>query len=312
MASMPTFGFIVGSPRSGTTWLQLLLLQDPRAVSVQETHVFSEWITPLVVRTRSDRARGRNVGLSALFDDDEVLEIARSVFQPIVDRALSERPDASVFVEKTPAHVRHAGTIVELYPDARFVEVVRDPRAVAASLIAASRTWGRSWAPSDAAGAARRWKNAVRAGDELRDVTPHLVRVRYEDLTTDGPATLLGVMQLLGLSADLDHCQGLFELCAVERLGDGGVTKPVGMSGDVSGTARNASAAGWSDELDRASIRTIEAMCADEMAELGYEPTGGKGIIPPLPLVTGSAKAAARRALNAVATASTAAARKVR
>jgi len=312
MASMPTFGFIVGSPRSGTTWLQLLLLQDPRVVSVQETHVFSEWIAPLVKATRSDRARGRVVGLSALFDDDQILEMGRSLFQPIVDRALQERPDAAVFVEKTPAHVRQAETIVELYPDARFIELVRDPRAVAASLIAASRTWGRSWAPSDAAGSARRWRNAVRAGDQLRDLTPHVVRVRYEDLTSDGPATLLGVMELLGLPADLDHCRRLFELCAVERLGDGRVEKPLGMSGNVAGTARNASAAGWRDELDRANIRTIEAICGDEMAALGYDLAGGDGKVPPLPLVTGSAKAAVRRALDGVATASTAAARKVR
>src|SRR6056297_1379313 len=126
MASMPTFGFIVGSPRSGTTWLQLLLLQDPRAVSVQETHVFSEWIGPLVRGVRADRARERSVGLSALFDDEQVLEIARSVFEPIVDRALRERPAATVFVEKTPSHLHQAATIVELYPDARFIEVVRD------------------------------------------------------------------------------------------------------------------------------------------------------------------------------------------
>ncbi len=292
--------------------MQLLLLQDPRAISVQETHVFSEWIGPLIERTRADRARGRNVSLSALFDDEELLDVARSLFDSIVDRALRERPDASVFVEKTPSHVRHGATIVELYPDARFIEVVRDPRAAAASLIAASRTWARSWAPSDAVGAARLWRADVRAGAGLRDLTPQVVRVRYEDLTSDGPATLLGVMQLLGLPADHDHCQRLFELCAAGRVGDGRVEKPIGMKGDVAGTVRNAAAGGWREELDRADIRTIETICSAEMAELGYEPMGGDSIVPPLPLVTGSAKAAVRRALTAVATASTAAAGKVR
>ena len=88
--------------------------------------------------------------------------------------------------------------------------------------------------------------------------------------------------------------------------------KPLGMSGHVAGTARNADAAGWRAELDRGNIRTIESICGDEMAELGYERVGGDGIVPPLPLVTGSAKAATRRALAAVASASNTAAKKIR
>ncbi len=310
MAS-PTLGFIVGCPRTGTTWLQLLLLQDPRVVSVQETHVFTEWIDPLVTATRAERARSRNVGLGALYDDDEVLDLARGLFEPIVARALVERPDATVFVEKTPGHLHRVATIVDLYPRARIVEIVRDPRAVVASLLAAERTWGSSWAPSDAAAASRQWRNSVRAGNGLADFSERVLRVRYEDLAADGPATLMRVMALLDLPADAGHCQRLFEMCAVDRLGDGEVTKPLGMSGNVAETARNGHVEGWRDELDRAQVRTIETICADEMVSLGYEPDDGGGVLPPLPLITGSAKAAGRRAFDAVASASAAAAQRI-
>lgn len=310
MAS-PTLGFIVGCPRSGTTWLQLLLLQDSRVASVQETHVFTEWIEPLMTTTRSERAQDRNVGLGRLFDDEQMLDIARGLFEPIMARALTERPDATVFIEKTPGHLRSAATIIDLYPQARFVEIVRDPRAVVASLLAASRTWGRSWAPTDVAAASRLWRNALQTGNRLQDLSENVLRVRYEDLATDGPATLLGVMALLDLSADLEHCRRLFEMCAVDRLLDGAVTKPLGMSGNINETVRNADVEGWRNDLDRAQVRTIEAICDDEMVRLGYEPDGG-GVLPPLPLVTGSAKAVGRRALSAVANASAAAARHTR
>ena len=102
MSARTELAFIVGSPRSGTTWLQMLLLQHPTIVSVQETHVFSEWISPLLSTTSRQREAGRNVGLSAILDHDQMLDMARSIYGAVIDRAVAGHPDAGVFVEKTP------------------------------------------------------------------------------------------------------------------------------------------------------------------------------------------------------------------
>lgn len=281
----------------------MLLLQHPAIVSVQETHVFSEWITPLLSTTSRQRDAGRTVGLSAILDNDQMVDIARSIYGAVVDRAVDGHPDARVFVEKTPGHVRFVRSILELYPDAKILHVARDPRATVASIVAASQSWGRSWAPSDVASAARLWRRAVVAGLEIPQLTDRTMVVRYEDLTADGPAVLLGVLRALGIASDVEECRGFVAACTPEALAGGDVEGPTGMRGPVADTARRAVADGWRTELSPAEVRAIEWICRREMEQLGYEPESNASTRAlSIPLATGTAKSALRRGLAAATT----------
>lgn len=302
MSPRPELAFIVGSPRGGTTWLQMLLLQHPAIVSVQETHVFAEWITPMLSATSREREAGRYVGLSAIFDDDQIVDVARSIYGAVIDRAVDGHPEAEVFVEKTPGHVRHVRSILDLYPDARILHVVRDPRATVASIVAASRSWGRSWAPSDVASAARLWRRAVVAGLEIPQLTDATMVVRYEDLIGDGPGVLLGVLGMLGIGSDVEECERFVAACTPEALAGGAAGVPTGMRGPVADTARRAVADGWRAELSPAEVRAVEWICRREMEQLGYEADSSSATRPlSIPLATGAAKAAFRRGLSAAA-----------
>lgn len=53
-----------------------------------------------------------------------------AVFAPGIEASGAHR-----FVEKTPANLAHLGHLYELYPDARFVQVIRDGRDVVASIL---------------------------------------------------------------------------------------------------------------------------------------------------------------------------------
>ena len=303
MSARPDLAFIVGSPRSGTTWLQMLLLQHPTIVSVQETHVFSEWIAPLLSTTARQREAGRTVGLSAILDHDQMVDIARSIYGAVIDRAVDGHPDAGVFVEKTPGHVRFVRTILELYPEAKILHVVRDPRATVASIVAASQSWGRSWAPSDVASAARLWRRSVVAGRQIPELTDQTMEVRYEDLAADGPAVLLGVLLTLGIASDADECRGFVAACTPEALAGGDVAGPTGMRGPVAETARRAVADGWRTELSPAEVRAIEWICRREMEQLGYEPVSDpRTRALSIPLATGATRGALRRGLSAATT----------
>lgn len=105
-----------------------------------------------------------------------------------------------------------------IFPDARFVEVVRDGRAVVASMLGVSWYRGMAswrWGPMrpeyvaelEATGrnpvvlAAIVWKTLM---DEIRDETAdlgpdRLLRVRYDELTEDPDAVVRGVLDFSGL-----------------------------------------------------------------------------------------------------------------
>ena len=93
-----------------------------------------------------------------------------------------------IFVEKTPSHALFIPEILELFPGSRFIHVLRDARDTVASLLAASRGWGRGWAPRRATAAARMWVEHVRAVRCAATRLPgeKLCEVRYEALHTNG------------------------------------------------------------------------------------------------------------------------------
>jgi hypothetical protein len=69
-SQMRRYVFVVGSPRSGTTWLQLLLAQHPAVATHQETHLFHNYLGPLerAYRGGRDTAQLRDVGIHNVVD----------------------------------------------------------------------------------------------------------------------------------------------------------------------------------------------------------------------------------------------------
>jgi hypothetical protein len=85
--------------------------------------------------------------------------------------------------DKTPDHVLHMPLLSDLFPEARFVHLVRDGRDVALAMK------DTSWAPKDPAAAAAHWMDRVTRGrEDGRRLGPdRYLEVRYEDLV-DRPA----------------------------------------------------------------------------------------------------------------------------
>ena len=87
-----------------------------------------------------------------------------------------------MFLEKTPHNLLNPRFFNRLFPEARYVHVVRDPRAIAVSLLA--QTWG----PSDLAGTREcvaayleTWQSALQF---LRETGLPVLDLRIEDLTS--------------------------------------------------------------------------------------------------------------------------------
>ena len=130
----PLYGkvaFVVGAPRSGTTWLQQLLLVHPLIATGGESHIFCEGLPAIF---DNFAYADETSHLSTWVAEDELLTAARAFCDAVFGAQLKgSRPGAEVILEKTPNHRLQAGLQAKIYPDARYVHIVRDGRDVAAS-----------------------------------------------------------------------------------------------------------------------------------------------------------------------------------
>ena len=256
--------FVVGTPRSGTTLLQVLLSAHPDVCTVRETHLFDHYVGALNAVWKRERANAATPnGLKGFMDEDafrdSIAVWARHVLT-LAWRAAGARP---VFIEKTPPHINYHRWIATAFPNARFLQIVRDPRSVAASLLAARKErWG-AWAPADAHGAAQWWRRHVRMGERMDVYGTRYTRLRYEDIRSDPQVVAAYLTQSLGLP-DAD-------------LGRAGPHGPEALDPRVE-TRRNFDRGGepdkWRNELAPEDVRVVEAVCLEEMLRLGYQPVG--------------------------------------
>jgi hypothetical protein len=270
---------IVGCPRSGTTWLQLLLSQHPKIASCNETAVFiyagrlhGFW------REQSTRpASDRPHGLSELLSEEEFYGLCRDFAAAVLAKIGQLRPGAQVVVEKTPEHLLQWELILKLFPGAYFLHVIRDPRGVAASMLAASRSaWGATWAPKSLITATRRWRLAIETGRRLAAVTERYREVRYESLLADGPRELGQVLTWLGLPHTPDFPASAVDACQIDKLRSASskVAAPWSLRQEPSEFFRRGEAESWRQELRKTDVKTLEYLVRDLMIELGYPLAG--------------------------------------
>jgi hypothetical protein len=266
--------FVVGCQRSGTTWLQILLSQHAAIASAPETDVFAGYLSLLQKRwmLESDRRarHGAQTGLQDLLSEvafhDAVGQLAAATFRAV----LARKPGARIVLEKTPHNVLHVPLILALFPNARFIHVIRDPRAVLASLRAAARSWGGFWADTGAVSGALRWREHVSRGLEIPRLTPHYREIRYEALRADTAGCLHELFDWLGLAVDAPACTRFAEQGDIGKLREGRHAD-VAPVGNRPGFFREGKSAGWRSELSAVDIATVELELGEMMRGLGYE-----------------------------------------
>ena len=265
--------FLVGCPRSGTTWVQMLLTQHPQVVTTQETHLFEGYLGPLRKAWERDRTNHRGIGVQAALTEEEFDEVCAEFARRVLTAMAKTAPGAEVVLEKTPAHVRHVELILKLLPDAFFIHLVRDPRAVVASLCAAGRSWGRSWASTDPVRNARMWASDVTAGRSISAPTQQHTTVKYEDLLGQSGASVLAeLFHRMGLEADDGFCQRVLVDCSIDRLRShsGALRAKSVIRGDPADFYRKGKADSWASELSARDVETIEYIAGDLMRDYGY------------------------------------------
>lgn len=267
--------FIIGCPRSGTSWVRQLLGAHPRVAAAEETPLYYRYLRPWDEAWQAERAaRPHDVRLSDFLDDAEFDELLRAASERVLGKIAARRPGAEVVVDKTPNNTLDWRLILRLHPDALFLHVVRDPRDVVCSIRAAALGFGAAWAPRRVVPAARLWRSHVEAAHAARAATPRFAELRYEDLLGDGAAELARVLSWLGLPPDAAFCAAT----VAEWRHQG---------------ARGAGA--WRGELAGGEARAVELVAGPWLETFGYA-REGRGAGRPLVIWTDELRTLATRA----------------
>src|SRR5690606_38458360 len=109
-------------------------------------------------------------------------------------RSFAERTNAAIVGEKTPNHLLYMPTLQALFPGARFIHIVRDPRAVVSSWVSVP------WSTGTIEGDAAVWRRYMRKAREQPPAPGTLHTIRYEALVAHPERVLRGVCSFVGVS----------------------------------------------------------------------------------------------------------------
>jgi tetratricopeptide (TPR) repeat protein len=189
--------FIVGLPRAGSTLIEQILASHSRVEGTQELYAIGQIVREL---------QGRELGADDPRYPAVLAELAPEEFRMLGERYLSEtRPYRSgkpLFIDKMPNNFRHVGLIHLMLPQAKIIDVRREPMACCFSNLKQLYASGQefTYGIESIARYYRSYLELMRHWDQV--LPGRVLRIWYEDIVTDVAA---GVRRLL------EHCGLEFE-----------------------------------------------------------------------------------------------------
>lgn len=240
--------FLVGSVRSGTTLLRLMLDHHP--------HIALNLESEFLVRKVSDEGRFPDVEAyrewlrrdrvfrHSRFSIDENLDFVQLVNDFLEQK---RRRDGKEIVGATVHDDFHK--LRWIWPRARYIYVVRDGRDVAASVVRMG--WaGNPYVAADV------WLRAEREWDTLRPLLEPdaWIEVRYEDLVADPSGVLARICAFIGV----EFSERMFDYAAKTRyaLPDPALSYQ------------------WKSGMRPIDVRRVEAKIGERLSQRGYALSG--------------------------------------
>jgi tetratricopeptide (TPR) repeat protein len=188
--------FLVGFPRSGTTLLEKALAGHPQLVTLPEIDCLSEAGAHFFADDR---------GLEQLAQlDEDMLASLRDRYWAATRAAVGQLERGQRVVDKMPLHTLYLPLIQALFPKAKILFAIRDPRDVVLSCFRRRfRMNAAMYEFLDLERAAAFYDAVMRLGSLYRAQLPLSVReVRHEAVVADFDGEISAVLAFLGLDWD--------------------------------------------------------------------------------------------------------------
>lgn len=284
--------FIVGSGRSGSTLLRLLLMSHSRIHIPPETW----FIIPLVERLPLHKPlsgaqvqqaveiitsdyRWPDMGIAAADLKNWAAALGTPMLRDIIDLVYGDLLRCSGKArlgDKTPPYIAIVPELASLYPDAKFIHLVRDGRDVALSF--AELGYGGCYYDGDrfewiaAMKKARSWRSKEYAG--------RILEVRYEELVAQPQSVLREICSFLGETFEAQMIERPAQIDAVpdrERHIHAKLGQPISRDG----------VAVWRRKLSAMQCFCMESCLRRYLVEFGYEIRFARTTWRPLLIVAG-------------------------
>lgn len=278
------FFFILGSARSGTTLLQQMLDSDPHVMVPIESKLImhlkayyqheKEWNDNKIDQLLDDLYKERHFKQYWQLDRDTLRKallainkkemnfanICRTIY--LTFHSIHPKEKIQLIGDKNPVYALFVPELMEIFPEAKFIHLVRDPRPVALSSVAAFQD-------KDIYYYAAAWKKVNAEIGHAKSMYPaKFYLVKYEELISDTERVMRGVCDFLGIEFSkrmfdfhlrTNEAYSGKDIEGFDRF-HSGILKP------VSGGSADA----WKNKLNKQEIDLINGLTAPLAQTYGY------------------------------------------
>lgn len=278
--------FVLGCDRSGTTLLSLLLSQSPDLHMTLESGFIPDlyekkdaygdlstskqrWFFIRDLQTTNATSNTIAFDIFELTEEqaeESVKKAAPTDYAGAIDALFSktaEQHDKPRWGNKTPKYVHHIDLLTNLFPDAKIIHLIRDPRDVAASI----KRVGWTHTIKEAA---QFWNERVTDGLQGRELSNDTYyELKYESLLENPSTTLQQIYNWL----DIDFTNEVIEQYREDRDRTS-ITKHEELFDLIGKPIDPSRAYAWKKSMSKADIAEIEQVNKELIQELDYELSG--------------------------------------
>lgn len=281
--------FIVGSLKSGTTWLQKILNSHSEICCKGESHLADRFIPRLekvvsehnaLIESKNLMLYGRDIGYPQLDRYDQSYLSVASLCLYLHKQTSGRHYDC--IGEKTPDHVHLMPELLALVPHAKFIHIIRDGRDCAVSgwfhlqRVNNNSTEVEKLYPtigSYVAHFVHRWVKDVSEGIQFGHLHPHnYCEVRYESLVRDSTAVIQRLFEFLGVESTSKIVNHAARESTFEKLSGGRVP---GVE-DRNSHYRKGIIGDWKNCFDEESQHMFSVHGTNLLRKLGYVDGGNE------------------------------------
>lgn len=269
--------FVIGCQRSGSTLLGAMLGAHPDIICVPEGQFIADLLAdpndaegcdPSSIIDRIVRHWRFRVWEFDLGSDrptpGEVEQTYRGAIEWLVQRyaAAHDRHGATIWVDQQPGHLFYLWQLLQHFPDAKVIHIIRDGRAVAASIMPLN------WGPNEIHSAARFWKIRIGLGYAAGAFLgpDQLLHAHYEDLVQHPEATMRSIADFVGVE---------FRSCLLKSTGLRLPRFTEYQHRLIGAPLARDRINAWERKLTHRQIEIFESISSGLLEQLGYEPLAG-------------------------------------